>query len=81
MLGKELKFQGQGHDSTGEVLALQRGGPTEDNPGNPRQLTHEIPALGRQRHEDPWGSLANQSDLLGELQANKRPCLNGGQHT
>lgn len=31
--------------------------------------------LVKQRKEDPWGSLACQPTLLGELQANENPCL------
>lgn len=33
------------------------------------------PALGRQRQEDPSGSLPNQPSLLGESLASERPCL------
>lgn len=31
-----------------------------------------IPALGRQRQEDAWGSLADQPSLLGKFQASKK---------
>lgn len=31
-----------------------------------------IPALGRQKHEDPWGSLANQLSLSGKPQVSVR---------
>lgn len=31
-----------------------------------------IPALGRQRQEDAWGSLADQPSLLGKFQAGKK---------
>lgn len=33
------------------------------------------PSLGRQRQADPWGSLAKQPSLKGELKTNERPCL------
>jgi hypothetical protein len=29
----------------------------------------------RQKKVDPWGSLARQYSLFGDLQANKKPCL------
>lgn len=35
-----------------------------------------IPALGRKKQEDPWGSLASQASLLDKFQDNERPCLN-----
>lgn len=34
-----------------------------------------IPALGRKRQADPWGSLASQHGTLGELQASETLCL------
>lgn len=34
-----------------------------------------ILALVRWRQEDPWGSLANQSSLIDELQDSEKPCL------
>ena len=41
-----------------------------------------IPALGRQRQEAPWGSLASQSSLIGELHTNETLCLSvGRQHS
>lgn len=34
-----------------------------------------LEALGRQRQEDPWGLLTDQSSILAGFQASERPCL------
>lgn len=66
-----------------KVLVLQMWRPTfsllQTYKNNGHGYMYVIPLLGRERQEDPWVSLASQSNQIGELQANRRPCLKRGR--